>query len=908
MPLVPGTYAPPALNPLFWPVGGPPIDNDPASPTYGQPTYSNVRPSARTPGYGTTSKGNPGQPAPSVPTNAQNSTSFVYQEPPAKPDTPPVNAEAPQQSPEDIIRGLKPQTDEQGTPAAAPAPMQAGAPDPATQTILDLKPQVDDKGKSTDNQPSLYSAQSPSAKAVGIPIAEDRVPGAEFQLAINASTDPAQRARTAAHQLGVPLDSIIIGPGGRMAAVDPQGQPYYIEPQQVFASDKSITKKDDGTWDTTPSFHVNPYATTSPLAPETSGSFDPANLVRGGAAELPNMAQSALIWGPTALAELYGGPTAAAATAGGMTSLTGAGRQYIANLKDPRRFDLAPDIVKGEDTRAAIGNALLTRAAPIVNKLFDPAFDILMNRPVAPATQVGSIPITRRQPYGNQDILAPWEAPQRWELPPGPLTPPGNPPGLPPPGARIQPPAIGEPTPEPGAATPPTSSAIPADNPAYTPQPRLVPGGALPGVAIPEEPPPLTSPIKTQADAEARADELIRHYYAGGNTTPMPGTRIPGHEGTLAQITGNEGGASLERTLRNEPPLANTFGEVDRGQNAAGQNAVLNLRGTMEDYAAADAAVNRATAAKKASTFSNTTPTSVEPTISTIDDLLKSPEAQGNPDIAAGLRETKNLFYKTNPQTGKPLLDQDGNPVLQTDPETLYMVRRTINDKISGLARDTDSKIRFAAGQMGPVKTQLDADIAAGAPEYPSYMQQVSEQKKPIEGQEYLLGRNLTNSAGDPTLGQVNATIRDVENQRYLKSGWQSADALTPDQLNQLYALRDTLQERANLQKGRAFGSNTAQNILGAGYKNALMGTGARAAGQVAGGIAGGLVGTFLDPITGGYAGAALGSPVGIGAARWVENKLTPNTAAGEAMLQKALLDRVLNIGGKGVRALSGGP
>jgi hypothetical protein len=493
-------------------------------------------------------------------------------------------------------------------------------------------------------------------------------------------------------------------------------------------------------------------------------------------------------------------------------------------------------------------------------------------------------------------------------LPPGDVTPPGNPPGLPPPGARIQPPAIGEPAPESGAATPPILSAISPDHPAYVPQPRLVPGGAFPGVSIPEEPPPLTSPIKTQADAEARADELIRHYYAGGNTTPMPGTRIPGHEGTLAQITGNEGGASLERTLRNEPPLANTFGEIDRGQNAAGQNAVLNLRGTMEDYAAADAEVNRATAAKKASTFSNTTPTSVEPTISTIDDLLNSPEAQGNPDIAAGLRETKNLFYKTNPQTGKPLLDQDGNPVLQTDPETLYMVRRTINDKISGLARDTDSKIRFAAQQMGPVKAQLDADIAAGAPEYPSYMQQVSEQKKPIEGQEYLLGRNLTNSAGDPTLGQVNATIRDVENQRYLKSGWQSADALTPDQLNQLYALRDTLQERANLQRGRAFGSNTAQNILGAGYKNALMGTGARAAGQVAGGIAGGLVGTFLDPITGGYAGAALGSPVGIGAARWVENKLTPNTAAGEAMLQKALLDRVLNIGGKGVRALSGGP
>jgi hypothetical protein len=952
MPLVPGTYAPPALNPLFWPVGGPPIDNDPASPTYGQPTYSNVRPPARAPEYDTTAKGNAGQPAPSVPTTQDSGASFTMD--PGQPKTPPVKAKAKAPEPADevpdYLGNLQPQVDEHGKPLAPQAPAApSAAPTPSPDEVPDylgnLRPQVDAHGQPLTPAPPpggqyMFSAKSPGAQAVGTPIAEDRVPGLEFQLAVHASPDAAQRARIAASQLGVPLDSIIIGPGGRMAAVDPQGQPYYIEPQPVFASNQGSTKPPPGepttgagtvggpvsgniaamtgtpgaratatvtehpAWQPLGAFQ-SPYDRTVFMPSGAGGALSPGNLVRGGAAAAPGGVQNLLTAGPALVADYFGGPAAGAATYGGMDYATGAVRQRIANLLDPNSA-AAPAANTWDRAGNAALNAALWFGGSVGGRLFNtaaaPSRGWFQQPGGTPGAPEGFPSFSRELPPNNlygplparQGVLAPWEPMSPWEQRLLGGTMPGDTPAAVPaptaPGAstaapvlapgerlRLQPPAPAE---------APSVRAEAADlNPAGEAAAQNGPYAPSTAQEVSVQPtvlPPQRMPIFTQAQADARADEIFRHFAAGGNTTPDMTELVPGSPASISQRTGNAGLNALERYMRNLPETKNVFDVIDQRQSNAQRAFAGRITGTPDDIAAAQAQREATTGRNYNAAFKDTTPVDAQPLVDRINTQLTEPAAK-TPVVARALRQARDLLYQHDAD-GNVVLGADGNPQLETDPEMLWGARRAIRYVISEAASSAQGSSRTIAEQLMPLRDALDRTITEGAPNYPAFRDQYAEMSRPIDEMTWLQQRQMTDANGYPTLAKVDATIKAIENQN-LKPGTGLADSVSDETRAQLVALRDDLRRRANLGKGKALGSNTAENFAGGAVLNALT----RGA---SGGIA--------------RIGAGFGGPLG-NALQWGgEHALTSATQRSYGMVRDALIKRILNENGLGERALYG--
>jgi hypothetical protein len=150
----------------------------------------------------------------------------------------------------------------------------------------------------------------------------------------------------------------------------------------------------------------------------------------------------------------------------------------------------------------------------------------------------------------------------------------------------------------------------------------------------------------------------------------------------------------------------------------------------------------------------------------------------------------------------------------------------------------------------------------------------------------YLLRLNRPDaSGGAPTLAKLDQTIKDIERRR-LMPGTSDAKSVSDEQLQGLQALRDDLRRTANLGKGKALGSNTAENFAGGRYLNVLTGPVAHTIGRTFGGFMGGIP--------------------GFAAAHGTESVLSGVNARAQAGLKEALLRRVFNEGGAGVRALSG--
>ena len=390
--------------------------------------------------------------------------------------------------------------------------------------------------------------------------------------------------------------------------------------------------------------------------------------------------------------------------------------------------------------------------------------------------------------------------------------------------------------------------------------------------AIPDALPPLRLPVVTQAGANSRADDIIRHFAANGPTQPDMRELVPGSTGTLAQITGNAGLATLERAVRNVPDVKNIFDQVDAAQQASRRTALASLVGTPEDLAQLQATRDAATTDLRNQAFANTTPTDPSAAVGEIDRVLASPAGK-RPGISGPLGKLRSLFY-----------DSDGN--LETDPAMLYGVRQAITDSLSPLSRGTENDARAAASQLQPVLTNLDQAIEQGAPGYRGYMDEFRQQSGPIDAMTYLQNRNLTDPYGNTTLAKLDSTIKDIDRQRAMP-GARNADNLSDDQLTTLKNLRDDMRRSGNLAKGKALGSNTVENLAGSQALNMLT----RPATDVAA-----------------RAGATwFGGPGGYLAAAGAHNALTGAAARSEKMVQQALVDRLLNRGGLGVRALSQG-
>lgn len=872
------------------------VDTDPYSPTYGQPIYRKLSPKATGPDYETTQKGNPGQPGPNVPTTAQGNVSATFEMVPP-PGTPakaaPKTASAAKESAAAAVPDYLGDAVPQAQPTGAPVAPAAKAPEGDTPDYLgDAAPQATPSGAPVAPAYTgqyLSAGTSPGAQATGTPIAEGRVPGAAFQAAINTAEDPKQKAAIAASQLGIPLDRIIVSGSGRLAAVDEKGQPYYIEPAPVSSYYTPQTKGESGRWEPAP-LHINPYQTPfAPVTPQSETGNTVGNWGRTVAALVPTILANAPAFVGGAIGS-YFGPAGTAVGTGAGTYAGSTVRQGVANLLTSNQADKRPVFTaqRGED---ALFNALIGGGVDYFLRRFIPPLSGTteqLGRPWfgIPGFRSPEIPITRQQPYGLQDKLLPWEAPQRWELPPNPqpqLTPAGNPPGAPPAGARIQPPPISE--------TPSTSVPIPAEHPAAPSSPGGVSLNPLGESAEPRGPyaptspeearanslafdtlPKQRTPLVTQAQIERRADEIFRHMAANGNTQADLRELVPGSDATMGGRTGNAGLNALERWMRNEPEFKNFFDYADQQQANARINFARRLIGSQDDLEHLEAQRAQDTAALRRQAFSNATPTDPTAAIDEIDRVLAGPEGKRE-GVAGPLRRLRASFF-----------DADGN--IETNPEMLYGVRKNITDALSPMARGTERDASTASALLQNVIGRLDAAIEAGAPGFRAYMDRFSELSRPIDAMDYLLRRNMTDATtGAPTLAKVDQTIKDIERRR-LMPGMNDAKSVSDEQFQALQNLRDDLRRSANLGKGKALGSNTAENFAGGSYLNYLTGPTAHLIGRGVGGF--------------------LGSWPGYLAAQGSEAALSRINSAAAIRLKQALLARVLNYNGAGQRALGG--
>lgn len=895
---------------------GPATDTDPASPTFGQSTGKNFTPPPSTPGADTTAKGNAGQPAPSVPTTDTPGISMATA--PGTTFAPPQAggpkgqrqaAPSPAQSEKnDPLSQAKPHVNDDGTPIA---PAQA-APAEANDPLSQAQPHVNEDGTPITAQPTMDTGQyltaptSPGAKAVGAqpsgtPIAEGRVPGPDFQAAINLATDQAQKARIAGHWLfpndapDQAADRIIIGPGGRMAAVPDSGQPYFIEPAPVFNPQTGYTKVPGAFADVTaaPDWHqigaaqVTPYSRAAPLGPGATAANIP--LAMGGA--IPGTVQNYLTAAPAAI----GGPLAGGVLTAAASQAAQSGRQYLANRFDPD-YAAAPSALP---TPGSVRNALMAGAGAYGLRFLGGQFEQALNRPLESPGIFGGeygpnlgtstqFPASAAPGYGAWPVAP---AQGRQPMPVGPNVPlEAKPlePGLVVNDAQRSRRLLEAPGAE-GQVVDPFEGAGERTGP-YSPT------SAQETAAQPTHLPPPRFPILTQNQVEQRADDIIRHFAQGGNTTPDERQLIS--QAGLPQTTGNGGLAALWRYMGTSTPEGiNAMQAFKDRALLARRTFTRNLVGTPDDLNALEAARSANTQQTYNAAFGpgQTASVNAQPVLDKIDEILRSPEGLRS-DIADPLRRLRDMFYERDPLTGQLPADANGNPIrtLITDPERLYQVRRDINDSMRGpMANSNLPNARAASHLLGDVQNTLDDTIAGGAPNYPAYMQQYQAQSKEINAMKFLQGRNLTDANGDTTLVKVDGAIKAAERDRNLDPRMRPADALTDDQMSQLFTLRDDLRRQANETKGKALGSDTQQNFSTSAFVNNLVSPAARLGARAA---------ALKFGAATGLPGAEYGA---MAAEQFIENKLTGGETRAAA-LRQAVIRRLLNEDGSGARALAG--
>lgn len=422
------------------------------------------------------------------------------------------------------------------------------------------------------------------------------------------------------------------------------------------------------------------------------------------------------------------------------------------------------------------------------------------------------------------------------------------------------------------------------------------PTSAQETAAQPTHLPPPRFPILTQNQVEQRADDIIRHFAQGGNVTPDERQLIS--QAGLPQTTGNGGLAALWRYMATSTPEGiNAMQAFKDRALLARRTFTRNLVGTPDDLQTLEGArlANTQQTYNAAFGAGQTAPVNAQPVLDKIDEILRSPEGVRS-DIADPMRRIRDMFYERDPLTGQLPTDAQGNPIrtLITDPERLYQVRRDINDSMRGpMANSNLPNARAASHLLGDVQNTLDDTIASGAPNYPTYMQQYQAQSKEINAMKFLQGRNLTDANGDTTLVKVDGAIKAAERDRNLDPRMRPADALTDDQMQQLYTLRDDLRRQANETKGKALGSDTQQNFSTSAFVNNLVAPAARMGARA----------TALKIAE--QTGVPFLEYPALMAESWIENKLTGGETRAAA-LRQAVIRRLLNTDESGTRALLG--
>lgn len=313
-------------------------------------------------------------------------------------------------------------------------------------------------------------------------------------------------------------------------------------------------------------------------------------------------------------------------------------------------------------------------------------------------------------------------------------------------------------------------------------------------------PTPLTGDPAVDAAAAAAdrvaASDAVARAAAGGRIAANFNEIIPGSKPTLAQATGNAGVAALERAAMSRAP--NEFAERQLSNYSARNAYMTEIKGTPETYQAAIAQRESEAIPLLDAAMAGARPADVSPVLKKIEDIIASPSGQRD-SVTAALAKVKEKL--------------NGSNGLQTDPNQLYGIRKSINDQLETVSGRDNSAAAQASRELNEVKEALDDAITKAAPGFDKYIQQYAELSKPINAQKYLQGLDLTDQTSQRiTLNSVKKALLKIDKQR-AASGTNDAKSISDDQLSMLRNLESDLQREANSSRGMALGSNTFQNF-----------------------------------------------------------------------------------------------
>lgn len=313
---------------------------------------------------------------------------------------------------------------------------------------------------------------------------------------------------------------------------------------------------------------------------------------------------------------------------------------------------------------------------------------------------------------------------------------------------------------------------------------------------------------------------------------------------TTAQLAQNSGLAQMDRTLRNQPSLTQTFADSDATNKGAINDILSGIAGTPEQRLRAGAARDFQARTAYDDALHNPDhfvqpPTPTDPSFAAEAAAKKGLTQDGTPPVndpnapATGLNDMgtrlQEVLQRPAMETAmKNARMQAANRGVKLDDrnliQQLHYAKMDLDGQISAASRTGDST---TMGGLLDTKNTLLGVMDDLSPAYANARKSFQVASKPINqmdiGKELqdryqsVLQQNGGAGSRPTALGQAigkddgNTLARSATG----FNGADMADIMGPDKMNALHAIRDQLgREQFAQNAGRAVGSNTGQNIV----------------------------------------------------------------------------------------------
>lgn len=396
----------------------------------------------------------------------------------------------------------------------------------------------------------------------------------------------------------------------------------------------------------------------------------------------------------------------------------------------------------------------------------------------------------------------------------------------------------------------------------------------------------------TESGRESVAQNLIARAARGSSPASNLNEMVPGVNPTLAEVTGNPGIATLQRSIRDLNPTP--FVEREEANALARTEALGALRGTTEDLLAAKASRDTQAATDYLKTHVGIPVANTEYAA-----LKRTPAFRGAFEQAEKMAQNAGSSVETK-VVNKTLANRGGSvgkPQTYVSGVGLQRIKQALDDQIGSAAQAGE---RGKAANILGVKDKLLSLMDREIPGYAEARGAYAAASRDIDAMQYLQGMNLTDAQGNIGLARIQSALRGLEKAQQ-KPGMNPAKSVTKAQEDALIGIRDDLLRASKVGAGRSAGSSTAQNLATQNLvQEMLPGKLGSLLGSSKPGLLSGAVGGGLGFLAAGPGGSATGYLLGSGIGKGLNAAMRTQNEAIEGLLTKMLL----NEGGSGLAAL----